>query len=63
MKRPGFRRGDNAQIARVEFVDDLKAAPVAKAAETEEAKKPKPLLNRSAKKPAPKKAKETKEAK
>lgn len=27
------RRGDNAQLARVSFVDDLKEAPVAKAAE------------------------------
>lgn len=27
-----LRRGDNAQLARVSFVDDLKAAPVAKAA-------------------------------
>jgi len=26
------RRGDNAQMARVSFVDDLKEAPVAKAA-------------------------------
>jgi len=26
------RRGDNAQLARVSFVDDLQAAPVAKAA-------------------------------
>ena len=26
------RRGDNAQLARVSFVDDLKAAPVSKAA-------------------------------
>jgi large subunit ribosomal protein L17 len=29
-----FRRGDNAQLARVSFVDDLQAAPVAKAATT-----------------------------
>ena len=28
-----MRRGDNAQLARVSFVDDLKSAPVAKAAE------------------------------
>jgi large subunit ribosomal protein L17 len=27
------RRGDNAQLARISFVDDLKAAPVAKKAE------------------------------
>lgn len=28
-----LRRGDNAQLARVSFVDDLKSAPVAKPAE------------------------------
>lgn len=30
--RTTTRRGDNAELARVSFVDDLKAAPVAKAA-------------------------------
>jgi large subunit ribosomal protein L17 len=30
--RTALRRGDNAQLARVSFVDDLKEAPVAKAA-------------------------------
>lgn len=30
--RTRVRRGDNAQLARVSFVDDLKEAPVAKAA-------------------------------
>jgi large subunit ribosomal protein L17 len=34
-----FRRGDNAEMARVSFVDDLKAAPVAKAAESRPAAK------------------------
>src|ERR1700690_358479 len=29
--RTTIRRGDNVQLARVSFVDDLKAAPVAKA--------------------------------
>lgn len=29
IEKTGFRRGDNAQLARVSFVDDLKAAPVA----------------------------------
>jgi hypothetical protein len=29
------RRGDNAQLARVSFVDDLKEAPVAQAAKEE----------------------------
>ncbi len=45
------RRGDNALLAKVSFVDDLKAAPVAKKTETPTAKKPAP------KKPAPTKAK------
>lgn len=33
IERTVSRRGDNAQLARVSFVDDLKAAPVAKKAE------------------------------
>lgn len=33
------RRGDNAEMARVSFVDDLKEAPVAKAAKAETAEK------------------------
>lgn len=51
--KTGFRRGDNTQMARISFVDDLSAAPVAKAVA---ATKPiaKPAV---AKKPA---AKETK---
>lgn len=32
VERTRLRRGDNAQLARVSFVDDLKAAPVSKAA-------------------------------
>ncbi|MEI6755931.1 MAG: 50S ribosomal protein L17 [bacterium] len=36
------RRGDNAQLARVSFVDDLKSAPVAKTAKVETVKKPAP---------------------
>ncbi len=32
VERTVTRRGDNAQLARVSFVDDLKEAPVAKAA-------------------------------
>jgi len=32
VKRTILRRGDNAQMARVSFVDDLKEAPIAKAA-------------------------------
>lgn len=33
VEKTSLRRGDNAQLARVSFVDDLKEAPVAKAAE------------------------------
>jgi len=55
------RRGDNAQLARVSFVDDLKEAPVAKAAAAtpvkEVDKKP------AAKKPAVKKTPAKKETK
>lgn len=32
IERTTLRRGDNAQLARVSFVDDLKEAPVSKAA-------------------------------
>ena len=32
IEKTRLRRGDNAQLARISFVDDLKAAPVAKAA-------------------------------
>lgn len=32
IEKTGLRRGDNAQLARVSFVDDLKEAPVAKSA-------------------------------
>jgi large subunit ribosomal protein L17 len=40
IERTDLRRGDNAQLARVSFVDDLKEAPVAvKAASTTEEKK------------------------
>lgn len=37
IEKTRLRRGDNAQLARVSFVDDLKEAPVAKAAKTEKA--------------------------
>ena len=45
IKRSSYRRGDNAEMARVSFVDDLKETPVAKSAavpkaEKTEAKKP-----------------------
>lgn len=32
IEKTRLRRGDNAQLARISFVDDLQAAPVAKAA-------------------------------
>jgi large subunit ribosomal protein L17 len=68
IEKTSLRRGDNAQLARVSFVDDLKSAPVAKSAVEEKpaaksaAPKAKPA---TAAKPAPKKkptakAKETK---
>jgi large subunit ribosomal protein L17 len=47
--RTETRRGDNAQMARISFVDDLKEAPVAKVAKPAKAA-PKP----AAKKAAPK---------
>ncbi len=53
--RTRTRRGDNAQLARVSFVDDLKIAPVAKAAIPKKAVAP-------AKKPAAKKATAKKES-
>jgi large subunit ribosomal protein L17 len=56
IERTRLRRGDNAQMARLSFVDDLKVAPVAKAA-------PKPAAKptaKSATKPAAKTATKTK---
>jgi large subunit ribosomal protein L17 len=46
VERTVLRRGDNAQLARVSFVDDLKEAPVAKKAEKAE-----PATKPAAKKP------------
>lgn len=40
VERTVSRRGDNAQLARVSFVDDLNEAPVAKAAAKKPAAKP-----------------------
>jgi len=51
------RRGDNTQMARISFVDDLKEAPVAKAEKVEK------KAAAPAKKPAAKKAPAKKEAK
>ena len=39
IERTGFRRGDQAELARISFVDDLKEAPVPKAAKTTPIKK------------------------
>src|SRR5689334_23223253 len=49
IERTGFRRGDNAETAKISFVDDLKEAPVAKAATV------KPVAKKPAVKPAVKK--------
>lgn len=46
IERTGFRRGDNALMARVSFVDDLKAAPVAEAADKPAAPK-KPVAKKT----------------
>lgn len=58
IKRTALRRGDNAQLARVSFVDDLKEAPVAKAAVKPTIAKP-----TTTKKPVAKKTPAKKEAK
>lgn len=39
IERTGIRRGDNAELARVSFVDDFSEAPVAKAAKPAQEKK------------------------
>ncbi len=57
------RRGDNAQLARISFVDDLQEAPVARAAVKIDAKKPAAVKKPAVKKPAPKKVVAKKEAK
>src|SRR5581483_2610813 len=57
IEKTGTRRGDNAPLAKVSFVDDLKAAPVAKPASQEKpAKVPTPAKTPT-KKPASKEAK------
>jgi large subunit ribosomal protein L17 len=43
IERTRLRRGDNTQLARVTFVDDLKEAPVAKAAAAKPAATKKPV--------------------
>lgn len=52
IQRTVFRRGDNAQMAVIKFVDDLNAAPIAKAAVSA---KPVSVDKPVAKKPAVKK--------
>jgi len=46
IKRTTLRRGDNAEMARISFVDDLKEAPVAKSAAA--AEKPKAEVKKPA---------------
>jgi large subunit ribosomal protein L17 len=53
IEKTSFRRGDNAPLARVSFVDDLKAAPVAKAAAPSETAKPAPAKAKPAAKKTP----------
>lgn len=62
ISRTIIRRGDNAQLARVSFVDNLKEAPVSKpaakpkpVAAKKPARAPKPQLSPPAKKPTPRK--------
>lgn len=63
IEKTALRRGDNAQLARISFVDDLSEKPVSKAAPAEElkadTKKPAP----AAKKPTAPKTKATKTTK
>ena len=57
IEKTRLRRGDNAQLARVSFVDDLSDAPVAKAAKKAETSTPaKTTVKTPVKKAAPKKA-------
>ena len=63
LEKTSLRRGDNAQLAKVEFVDDLQVAPVAEKAETKAApkKEVKPASKPAVtKKPRATKAKEAK---
>jgi len=58
VEKTRMRRGDNTQMARISFVDDLNEAPIAKPAKSE---KPVAAAKPAAKKPATKAAaKETK---
>ncbi len=62
IERSGFRRGDNAELAKVSFVDDLKEAPVAKAVAATPKPTTKPTTT-AARKPAARKPATAKEAK
>lgn len=58
VERTALRRGDNAQMARVSFVDDLEEAPVAQKADKEHAATAKPASLQSSQTKSP--AKEAK---
>lgn len=45
IEKTELRRGDNAQLARVSFVDDLNEAPVAKKADTPKKTETKPVAS------------------
>lgn len=62
IERTISRRGDNAQLARVSFVDDLKETPVAQAVEAKETKPKATTASQAPKTPAKVKA-EAKESK
>lgn len=55
IEKTKLRRGDNAQMARVSFVDDLKAAPATKVAAAPAEKAETPAKKPAATKPAAKK--------
>lgn len=48
IEKTSLRRGDNAQMARVSFVDDLKSAPVAKPAAAKATPAEKPVTAKKA---------------
>ena len=57
IERTSLRRGDNAQLARISFVDDLKQPPVAAAASGKQLAVSKKTVVAKAQKPIAKKAK------
>ncbi len=60
IKKAGFRRGDNAELATVSFVDDLSAKTKTKVEAKPEKTAAKKTVAKSAKKPVTKPAKEAK---